>query len=171
MQMLFPAARLALLLTLAWCLDPVSGSVSGSLFVLAPISFVFFEVLSGWIAYRRLCFRLGVLHQMWANADRFESLRFLRWTPFPSWALVYLWKPSYVWIVVRGFFGGLRGWWALQCIYEVCLAGLILGAMVYLYYPGQLVWSSLPVLLIAVAILASKRALSIYEPEKFYPKG
>ena len=170
MRLLFPAARLALLLALAWCLDPLYGIVSGALLILASISFVVFEVLSDWVAHRRLCFRLGVIHQIWANADRFQTLQWLRWTTFPRWALADWWKPSSAYSLMYGFFGSLRGWWVLQCIYEVCLASLVVAAVVYVFLSDYFIWSSLPCAMIAVIILASRRAMSIYDPEKFYPK-
>lgn len=170
MRLLFPASRLALLLALAWCLDPLYGIVSGALLILASISFVVFEVFSDWVAHRRLCYRLGALHEIFANADRFENLRFLRWSSFPSWALDDWWKPSSAYSLVRGFFGGLRGWWVLQSIYEVFLASLVVAAVVYVFLSDYFIWSSLPFAMIAVVILASRRAMSIYDPEKFYPK-
>lgn len=179
MTMLFTATRLALLLAVVWCLSlsaptygvPIYGASTGWLFGVATFSFIAFEALSGLVAYRRLCFRLGVLHEIWANADRFANLRHLRWEKFPRWALDFWWQPSAVLVLARGLFGSLRSWWVLQCIYEVGLAMMVLAAATYLFLPDRFNWSSVPLGLVAVAVLASKRAMTIYEPVKFCPRG
>lgn len=87
------------------------------------------------------------------------------------WALDFWWQPSCMLVMVRGLFGSLRGWWVLQCIYEVCLAMLVLAATTYLFLPDRFNWSSVPPGLVAVVVLASKRALTICEPVKFCPRG
>ena len=179
MTMLFAATRLALLLTVAWCLSlsapmygvPVYGASAGAQYGVATLSFIVFEALSGFIAYKRLCFRLGAVHEIWANADRFANLRHLRWEKFPSWALHFWWQPSAMLVMARGLFSSLRGWWVLQCIYEVGLAMLVLAVTTYLFLPDRFNWSTVPIGLAAVAVLASKRALTIYEPLKFCPRG
>jgi hypothetical protein len=172
--MLLTAARLALLLALTYCLSltlPSYGASTGSLLGVAIFGFIAFEALSGLLAYRRLCYRLGALHEIFLNADRFENLPFLRWSTFPRWALHFWWKPSCAIVLVRGLFVSLRGWWVLQSIYEFLLAGLLLAATTYLLVPDRFNWSTVPLGLAAVAVLASKRVLTIYKPEKYHPQG
>lgn len=174
MTKIFTAARLALLLTVAWCLAltvPIYDASTAWLLCVAAYGFICFEGLSAFIAHRRLCYRLGTLHEIFVNADRFENMNYLRWSTFPSWALHSWWQPSHARVLVRGLFVSLRGWWVLQTIYEVLLAGLLLGAMTYLLVPARFNLSTLPLGLVALAILASKRALTIYEPEKYYPRS
>lgn len=174
MTMLFTAARLALLLTVAWCLAltvPIYGASTGWLLCVAAYGFICFEGLSAFVAHRRLCYRLGALHEIFVNADRFANLNYMRWSAFPSWALHFWWKPSCAIVLLRGLFVTLRGWWVLQSLYEVLLAGLPLAAMTYLLLPARFNWSTLPLGLVAIVVLASKRALTIYKPEKYYPQG
>ncbi len=174
MTMLFTTARLALLLAVVWCLSltvPIYDASTGWLLAVSTFCFILFEGLSALVAHRRLCYRLGALHEIFVNADRFENLPYLRWSPFPSWALHSWWQPSHARALVHGLFSSLRGWWVLQCIYEVLLAGLVMGAATYLLVPGRFNWSTLPLGLVAVAVLASKRALTIYLPEKYYPRS
>jgi hypothetical protein len=148
---------------------PIYDASTGWLLCVAAYGFICFEGLSA------LCLAAllssGALHEIFVNADRFENLSYMRWSTFPSWALHSWWEPSHAGVLVRGLFVSLRGWWVLQSIYELLLAGLVLAAMNYLLVPARFNWSTLPLGLVAVAVLASKRALTIYEPEKYYPRG
>ncbi|CAN5191931.1 hypothetical protein BH11CYA1_BH11CYA1_23310 [soil metagenome] len=171
MQKLFSVVRFVLLMVVAWFASQSDSrpSLSGFLAVcIALMCFILFGVLGHFIAYRRLCWRLGVAHEIWANADRFENLRFMRWETFPYWALARWREPTYALYIVRGFFGTLRGWWVWQCIYEVVLACVVVVGLTYTLVPAFVDWSMLPVGVAAVIVLASNRAFAIYDPSKFF---
>ncbi len=122
MQKLFSVVRFALLMTVAVFVAQSDWrrAFSGfSLVGIALICLILFGAVSHFIAYRRLCSRLGALHEIFANADRFENLRFLRWSEFPTWALHFWWKPHCFMVLLRGLSCSLRSWWVWQCIYEV----------------------------------------------------